>query len=73
MLINDVMLTVFTASKASIAPPPSLMDLDIPPPEGFLQKEKEREAAAAAAAAASEYSFLYVQGVSENNRLFILL
>jgi len=30
------------------------MDLDIPPPEGFLQKEKEREAAAAAAAAASK-------------------
>ena len=29
------------------------MDLDIPPPEGFLQKEKEREAAAAAAAAAA--------------------
>jgi len=28
------------------------MDLDIPPPEGFLQKEREREAAAAAAAAA---------------------
>jgi len=25
------------------------MDLDIPPPEGFLQKEREREAAAAAA------------------------
>jgi len=37
----------------AIAPPPSLMDLDIPPPEGFLQKEKEREAAAAAAAAAA--------------------
>jgi len=30
------------------------MDLDIPPPEGFLQKEKEREAAAAAAAAGSQ-------------------
>jgi len=40
-------------SKATIAPPPSLMDLDIPPPEGFLQKEKEREAAAAAAASKS--------------------
>jgi len=44
---------VFVASKAAIAPPPSLMDLDIPPPEGFLQKEKEREEAAAAAAAAA--------------------
>jgi len=34
------------------APPPSLIDLDIPPPEGFLQKEGERQAAEAAAAKA---------------------
>jgi len=44
---------LFVVSKATIAPPPSLMDLDIPPPEGFLQKEREREAAAAAAAEAA--------------------
>jgi len=30
------------------------MDLDIPPPEGFLQKERERAEAAAAEAAASK-------------------
>ena len=36
-------------SKVAIAPPPSLIDLDIPPPEGFLQKEGERQAAEAAA------------------------
>jgi len=37
------------------------MDLDIPPPEGFLQKEREREAAAAAAAeaAASKWGFWF--------------
>jgi len=52
---------LFVASKANIAPPPSLMDLDIPPPEGFLQKEKEREEAAAAAAAASKLSLMLKQ------------
>jgi len=49
---------VTVVSKVAIAPPPSLMDLDIPPPEGFLEKEREREAAAAAAAAASKLSLL---------------
>jgi len=44
----------FVVSKVAIAPPPSLMDLDIPPPEGFLQKEREREAAAAEAAASKQ-------------------
>ena len=44
----------FVGSKVAIAPPPSLMDLDIPPPEGFLQKERERAEAAAAEAAASK-------------------
>jgi len=57
-LFDNVILLFFSVSKVAIAPPPSLMDLDIPPPEGFLQKEKEREAAAAAAAAASELSLV---------------
>jgi len=52
-ITSSVVFCLFVASKAAIAPPPSLMDLDIPPPEGFLQKEREREAAAAAAAAAA--------------------
>jgi len=57
-LFDNVILLFFSVSQVAIAPPPSLMDLDIPPPEGFLQKEKEREAAAAAAAAASELSLV---------------
>ena len=55
-------------SKAAIAPPPSLMDLDIPPPEGFLQKEKEKEAAAAAAAAASKLSLVGLHCVNVDIR-----
>lgn len=51
MNLTVLYFLAFVASKAAVAPPPSLMDLDIPPPEGFLQKEREREAAAAAAAA----------------------
>lgn len=54
LAVHEFCLWCLVASKAAVAPPPSLMDLDIPPPEGFLQKEKEREAAAAAAAAGSQ-------------------
>jgi len=43
------------------------MDLDIPPPEGFLQREKEKEeAAAAAAAAASGFSLAWLCDVNAN-------
>jgi len=60
-------LFLFVVSKVAIAPPPSLMDLDIPPPEGFLQREKEKEeAAAAAAAAASGFSLAWLCDVNAN-------